>query len=200
MLLKINLTSTLKKKENKMNYWIKTDIDYLKANFSNKSDLELSIILNRSEKGISNKANELNLRKSVLHISKQIGKRNKMVGRDLNIEYLTEVALKYKTRGEFQLADPSAYTTCRQLKIVDDVCKHMIKQHYSTPQLLLFEILKILFPNCIVEYNNRKAIKPYEIDIYIEEFNLGFEYNGKQWHTDNIKDKIKFDLCINNSL
>ncbi len=37
--------------------------------------------------------------------------------------------------------------------------------------------------------NSRSVIKPYEIDIFIPEFNLGIEFNGVFWHSEIIKDK-----------
>ena len=38
--------------------------------------------------------------------------------------------------------------------------------------------------------NSRKIIPPYELDIYIPEYNLAIEYNGVYWHTESMgKDK-----------
>lgn len=37
--------------------------------------------------------------------------------------------------------------------------------------------------------NNRKIIKPYEIDIYLPELNLAIEFNGSYWHSSIYKDK-----------
>ena len=36
--------------------------------------------------------------------------------------------------------------------------------------------------------NDRVTIKPYEIDIYIPSLKLGFEYNGKYWHSLKFKE------------
>jgi len=35
-----------------------------------------------------------------------------------------------------------------------------------------------------VESGNRKVLKGYEIDIYVPELKIGFEYNGLYWHSD----------------
>ena len=35
---------------------------------------------------------------------------------------------------------------------------------------------------CDVNINVRTKIKPYELDIYISEYNIAFEYDGKLWH------------------
>jgi hypothetical protein len=50
----------------------------------------------------------------------------------------------------------------------------------------------------IVE-NDRKTINPFELDILIPSFNLGIEFNGLYWHSENYKDKKyhlnKTDMC-----
>jgi very-short-patch-repair endonuclease len=113
---------------------------------------------------------------------------------------LKNIALKYKTRGEFQRLDNSAYTTSRIAGYLDDICSHMVCGSYSIPQLVLLSILKILFDNDNIEYNCRNIIKPYELDVYIDKYKIGFEYDGKLWHIDNKLDKIKTELCKNNSI
>jgi len=37
--------------------------------------------------------------------------------------------------------------------------------------------------------SNKKIIKPYELDIYLPELNLAFEFNGIYWHSDLYKQK-----------
>ena len=45
----------------------------------------------------------------------------------------------------------------------------------------------------------RDVIPPYELDIYIPELKLVFEFNGTYWHSEKIKEsgyhKLKSDLC-----
>lgn len=43
--------------------------------------------------------------------------------------------------------------------------------------------------NGIIEYRKRNIINPYEIDIYIPELKLAFEFNGIYWHNELYKDK-----------
>ena len=51
--------------------------------------------------------------------------------------------------------------------------------------------------------NDRTTIGPYEIDIYLPELKLGFEYNGLYWHSEKLPKKenahnyhkFKADLC-----
>mgnify|MGYP001573329522 CR=1 FL=1 len=52
--------------------------------------------------------------------------------------------------------------------------------------------------------NNREIIKPYELDIYIPEFNLAIEYNGLFWHCTIKKEPNyhlnKTHLCSNKKI
>lgn len=53
----------------------------------------------------------------------------------------------------------------------------------------LAELIRILLPeNARILRNDRKLIKPYELDILIPDFNLAFEFNGDYWHNnENIR-------------
>jgi hypothetical protein len=61
------------------------------------------------------------------------------------------------------------------------------------------------FPNLNIIENDRNAIKPKEIDIFIPEHNFGIEYHGSYWHSTS-SDKIdeshrnKFLLAKKNSI
>lgn len=52
-----------------------------------------------------------------------------------------------------------------------------------------------------IEQSNRTIIRPYELDIYLPDFNIAIEFNGNFWHTQNSgkKDKnyhkMKTQLC-----
>jgi len=52
--------------------------------------------------------------------------------------------------------------------------------------------------------NSRKIINPYEIDIYLPDKKIAFEFNGIYWHNfDNRGDsyhKIKYEKCFNNDI
>jgi hypothetical protein len=173
-------------------FWTSEEIDYIKMNYSDKTDLELSKFLNKSIKSIRSKSFRLGLKKSKMHKSKMISKRNKMVGRNLTFDFLKEIALKYETRSDFQQNDPSAYTIARTSGILGAICNHMVRKNISTPQVILSKILEKIFGNDYM-YNTRKIINPYELDIYFPSIKLAFEYDGKAWH---LNDKInKVDIC-----
>lgn len=43
--------------------------------------------------------------------------------------------------------------------------------------------------NGVILENDKSIIKPYEIDIYLPELNIGFEFNGVYWHSEKFKNK-----------
>ena len=56
----------------------------------------------------------------------------------------------------------------------------------------------------IILTNDRNLINPYEIDIYLPEINLAFEFNGLYWHSELNKDRnyhyVKTKLCEDNNI
>ena len=175
--------------------WTKEKIKLLIDLYPNTPNYELINVFDVTEKSLTAKAYRLNLKKTKECKSFLIGKRNKMVGRDLNYNNLKLIASKYKSRSEFQLNDSSAYSSARIKGYLDDICSHMISKSFSIPQMIMKNILDILFKS-ESNYNDRKFLKPYEIDLYYPKFNLGFEYNGSGWHKNNKNDSLKRDLAI----
>lgn len=174
--------------------WTNNEIELLINKYENSSSNEIEKLFpNKSYKSITMKAHRLGLRKTKEVISNHIAKRNKMVGRDLSFEYLKKIALKYKTRGEFQFKDNSAYTVSRINGWLESICDHMIPQKYSTPQLILNLIMQNLLKT-ETSYNDRKTIKPLELDVYIPKFKIAFEYDGKHWHKNKSND-VKIKKC-----
>lgn len=173
-----------------MEMWTKEEEKILIEIYDNKKNEEISEIIGKTKSSIVNKANSLGLKKSKTHRSKMISLRNKKVNRDLNYEFIKKIAMNYKSRSEFQYNDASAYTTARVNGYLDEVCLHMTNLSFSIPQMMLYEICKKFISNNI-RYNDRKTIRPYEIDIFLPDLNLAFEYDGKGWHQNNKNDEVK---------
>jgi len=65
------------------------------------------------------------------------------------------------------------------------------KCHVSKGQGQLYELIRKNYAGTIL-VNDRTAIEPLEIDIYLPEMNLGFEFNGKYWHRgDGVREAAK---------
>ena len=63
-----------------------------------------------------------------------------------------------------------------------------ISESSSIDQIELFNLINENY-NGKIELNNRNTITPYEIDIYLPDLKIGFEFNGVFWHSDKFKSK-----------
>jgi hypothetical protein len=179
--------------------WSDKDIKRLIDINNEKTNNELAEIFNVGTSTILSLQLKLNLKKDSTTRSRALTKRNKKMGRDLSFDNLKTIASKFNSRGEFQFHDSSAYSSARQNGWLEEICSHMYPHKYSIPQL----ICKLLFDQIFEldgDYNTRKIIKPYELDIYYKEYNLAIEYNGKAWHKDDSKDIQKKNICEQNGI
>ena len=69
---------------------------------------------------------------------------------------------------------------------------------YSDSEKKVLDYIKENYNGKII-INNRITIQPYELDIYLPDLNLAFEYNGLFWHSEFYRDKkyhrMKFKMC-----
>ena len=80
-------------------------------------------------------------------------------------------------------------------------------QSVSKSENEIYDYIKSIYNGKIIK-NTRKIIKDsnhqYELDIYLPELNLAFEFNGNFWHCSNFKDKyyhqIKSLLCLQQNI
>ena len=187
--------------------WTDDEIDKLIKLYPNYHNDDIANILGKSKSSIDNKSYRLGLKKSDILINKRnreaIHKRkikNNEKFRDLTYTKLNDIAKNYKTKIEFIKGDSSAYDTARRIGVLDDICGHMSVIKFSTPQLILKNIMDKLLNTSSI-YNDRKTIKPYELDILYPKFKLAFEFQGVYWHKDSrINDKNKLDLCTNKGI
>ena len=75
---------------------------------------------------------------------------------------------------------------------------NQLDSHTSNKEKQLLDFIKENYDGEIIS-NSRKIINPYEIDIYLPELNLAYEFNGLYWHNELYKDKnyhqMKYELC-----
>jgi hypothetical protein len=76
------------------------------------------------------------------------------------------------------------------------ICNNYLKN--SGDEINTYNFIKENYSNKII-LNNRKIINPYELDIYLPDLKLAFEYNGLFWHNEITKDKNyhlnKTEMC-----
>lgn len=178
--------------------WTSNEIKKLEELYPNMYNEDIANILGKTKKSIDMKSYRLGLVKSkkLLELRNKSGHKAKVDkgGRDLTYEFLHNVAKKYKTKIDFIINDNSAYQSARLKGFLNKICSHMTVVKFSIPQLICKKILDDLL-NEKCKYNDRKAIKPYELDIFYENHMLAFEFQGIFWHKNNTNDLIKQKLC-----
>ena len=66
---------------------------------------------------------------------------------------------------------------------------------YSKAQTEVFEYVSSIYNGIIIQ-NDRTAIGPKELDIYLPDINFGIEYNGMYWHSEDSNRHLdKLNLC-----
>lgn len=76
----------------------------------------------------------------------------------------------------------------------------------ETPSLSESELYDFINNNYngTIKRNIRNVIQPYELDVYLPDLNMAFEFNGVYWHSDKFKNKKyhldKYNKCINNNI
>jgi len=82
-------------------------------------------------------------------------------------------------------------------------CFKKTASNTSKPEIELVNYLKT-FLDCDIICNSHDIINPYELDIYIPDYQIAFEYNGSYWHSNKYKDEdyhqLKSDLCLNQNI
>lgn len=69
--------------------------------------------------------------------------------------------------------------------------------HVSRGQGEMFLYIRSVVPaGTTIIVNDRKPLAPKEIDVYLPELKLGFEFNGKYWHEgDGSRERLKTELA-----
>jgi len=94
---------------------------------------------------------------------------------------------------------------CTRKKFNIPICTicNTISSNISGPEIIILNFIKENYNGEII-LNCRSVIKPYELDIYLPELKLAFEYNGLYWHSENHKDKNyhlnKTEMCENSNI
>lgn len=180
--------------------WTDDEIGFLLIYNDRYTIDEMSKILGKSVRSIKRKCYEdLNLYKGNDVANKHRSDADKRRGTDLSYEYVKNEALKYNTRVEFWQGSPNAYHKANLMGWTDELCGHMVSKCFSLPQLMLKSYLEQIF-NQKCSYNDREAIRPYEIDCYFPELKIGWEYNGIRFHSNNKNDSIKRELARTNGI
>ena len=116
---------------------------------------------------------------------------------EMNIFIKCDKGHIYKTRTS------TLYDRLHSETILCTKCNPMNSYSTSGKEKELIEFIKENY-NKEILLNDRNIIKPYEIDIFLPELNIAFEFNGVYWHNELYKDKDyhfnKYNECKKQSI
>ena len=113
-----------------------------------------------------------------------LGSRDEFLGRCSRFEYLWRCKECGKTfKGSFR--NNCLFPICRECHPRQSGCSDMEKE--------LLKFIKENYQGEIIE-NKKTIIKPYELDIYIPDLKLAFEFNGTYWHSTECKADTLYHL------
>jgi hypothetical protein len=167
-----------------------------------------------NNENVKNKSNITKIIKfGTTNLSKsKIIQERKLITRlkNLNINYPKYNFVNYKDDFYYIKCDNCCEHT---FKILPELFRNRVKQHtivctvcnpvnsfsISGIELEFQKFIKQIYNKEIV-LNERKLIKPFEIDVYLKDLNIAFEFNGVFWHNEfnKTKDyhKNKTDLLL----
>ena len=109
-----------------------------------------------------------------------------------------EITLLCENGHEYKTNVVNIYNRIKYNVNVCTIC-NPIGHYFSDVETKLLEFIKENYDGEIIE-NSRNIINPYELDIYLPELKLAFEFNGVYWHNELYKDKnyhlMKTESCL----
>lgn len=81
-----------------------------------------------------------------------------------------------------------------QNKLYGGLWGNKTHENRSKNEIYIYKTIKKVFTD--TRHNDRTAIKPFELDIYVPSIKLAIEYNGEHWHClHGIDHRKKYSLC-----
>jgi Zn finger protein HypA/HybF involved in hydrogenase expression len=84
---------------------------------------------------------------------------------------------------DFEITSVLLYNRLKYKTVLCTKCNKINSYNISGLELQLQEFIQDNYDGEII-FSNRSIIKPYELDIYLPELNLAFEFNGVYWHNE----------------
>ena len=104
--------------------------------------------------------------------------------------------LKCKKEHSFEIQRQYLYLKNKNNNLKCPYCENLFNRSILEKKLL--EFIKQNYNGEIIE-NSKRIISPYEIDIYLPEKKLAFEFNGLYWHNELNKSNdyhlMKTNMC-----
>jgi len=159
----------------------------------NNNELMKKIILDKYNTNCTLKLENIKLKSKKTKIEK--------IKNKYNVDILDINGNIYKCKCEnnhiFEINSHLLYDRNKYNVQICPIC-NPIGHQYSYKEREVLEYIESIYNEKII-LNSRKIINPYELDIYLPDLNLAFEFNGIYWHSTKKKKnnyhKNKSDLC-----
>lgn len=169
------------------------DVEYRKRRVIEKYGVDNVSRLDFVQEKIHNTLEERYGVKNMAHIPGVIQKRRntRMLNEATNVDNLTKEYLEenFVKEEKFQLKEASEYFNVTLFAM--DSFKQQLGVEYqnaekrnNTLETEFFNFISSLTDKEIIR-NTRDIISPLELDVYITDMNLAFEFNGDYWHSEN---------------
>lgn len=91
----------------------------------------------------------------------------------------------YECNNNFEISKQLFYLRNKNNHICCTICNSTISKNISYKEKEVYDFIHENYRNEIIKNHKDK----YEIDIYLPDLNIGFEFNGLYWHSELYKDK-----------
>jgi hypothetical protein len=139
-----------------------------------------------------------------IQIIKRINKTNKTLKRYENINIIDvdyeNKKFKFKcVEGHIYEISFELFQNRKRIKTeICTICNPINSSNISGKQLQLQQFISNNYNGSII-FNDRILLKPYELDVYLPDLKLGFEFNGVHWHSEEFVENDyhynKTELC-----
>ena len=186
----ISILDTTKQKVKNTNL-SKFGVEYI----SQREDVKLNL-----SKRMSEKSKDLNLKRKeniILYLKNKLN--------EYNIEFITIIdtslyKLKCQNNHEFEIHKNTLNDRTNNKNTICTVCNPINNESDSQNQL--YDFISGIYKGDIIK--NDRLLIGMELDIYLPELKIAFEFNGVYWHSDKYKDKNyhlnKTNLCLNKDI
>jgi hypothetical protein len=148
-------------------------------------------MIEKSKKGL---LDIIHKEKSLLYYKNQLNDKNYTI-LDINND---ELLIEHKNCCNFYINKQLFYLRNKSNHIICTKCNQLNNNTVSESEKELLKFIEKNYGGEIIT-NSKSIINPYELDIYLPNLNLAFEFNGLYWHNElnkpNNYHKIKTDMC-----
>ena len=170
----------------------------------NKKILEKSNITNLKKYGVDRPSKNITIKNKIIEsYKKRLIEKFSNINNITNIDYTNCNLTAFCEKGhEYNINIKTLYSRYNSNCIICTVCNPIIK-FISDKENELHNYIKENYNKEIIS-NSKDIIKPYELDIYIPDLNLAFEFNGVYWHNELNKEddyhNNKTNMCLNKGI